>query len=72
MTVKELKHKLRTAPDDARVFMLTDKSEDNYDEEVGRFKKVWPLEYVTRERIYSNDGWENGSELNVLLEIETE
>ena len=32
MTVKELKHTLRTAPDDAQVFMLTDKSEDNYDE----------------------------------------
>lgn len=71
MTVGELKQKIKTLPNDTPVYLLVDKSPENWDEENDRWSRVYPLSYVTRERLYNSDGY-GKDELNCLLEVEEE
>lgn len=66
MTVGELKKYLKNIPNDAHVYMLTDKSNSNWNDELGRWATVHPLSFCSKE--YNED--EDGDELNLLLEIE--
>ena len=54
----------------ADVFMLTDRTESNWDEENAKFIRVHGIEYVEKETVYPDDGFTDSVELNVLLEIE--
>jgi hypothetical protein len=69
ITVEELIEKLSHFRDKSmKVYMLTDRSDDNYDEE-GRPIIVHPIEFVEKETLIGNDGWDNSDEHNILLEI---
>lgn len=70
LTVGELIEKLKKLPKSANVFMLTDRTESNWDEENATFRRVHGIEYVEKEIIYPNDGFTDNTEINVLLEIE--
>lgn len=70
LTVGELLEKLKKMPKSAHVFMLTDRTKSNWDEENNKFMRVHGIEYVEREIVYPNDGFTDGIETNVLLEIE--
>lgn len=69
LTVGELIKKLQREPKDAKVYMLTDRSDNNWDEDRCSYKKVHGIEYVERETIYSDNCFDD-DEINVLLEIE--
>ena len=69
MTVGELRKKIKNLPDDMNVYIVIDKlSEDAWDDDNGQWRYALPLVYATRERIYS----EEGNELNLLLEYESQ
>lgn len=70
LSVGELIEKLKKMPKSANVFMVTDRTESNWDEDNATYKRVHGIEYVTKEIIYPNDGFTNDVEINVLLEIE--
>ena len=70
LTVGELIEKLKKMPKSANVFMLTDRTESNWDEENAKFIRVHGIEYVEKETVYPDDGFTDSVELNVLLEIE--
>ena len=70
LTVGELIEKLKKMPKSANVFMLTDRTESNWDEENAEFIRVHGIEYVEKETVYLDDGFTDSVELNVLLEIE--
>lgn len=70
LTVGELIDRLKKMPKSANVYMLTDRTESNWDYENVKFKRVHGIEYVEKETIYPNDGFTDNVELNVLLEIE--
>lgn len=57
-------------PKSANVYMLTDRTASNWDEENNKFMRVHGIEYVEKEIVYPNDGFTDGIETNVLLEIE--
>lgn len=68
MTVGELKAKIRTLPNDTKIYIVVDKvSEYAWDDDKQQWRYAIPLVYVTRERIYGEDG----NELNLLLEYES-
>ena len=69
LTVEELIAKLKRLPKSAPVFMLTDRSDDNWDEEKGCYKSVHGIEYVEKEIIYDETGF-GEDQFSVLLEIE--
>ena len=51
------------------VYIVIDKlSDDAWDEDKGQWRYALPLVYASRERLYS----EEGDELNLLLEYESE
>lgn len=70
LTVSELIEKLKKMPKSANVFMLTDRTESNWDEENNKFIRVHGIEYVEKEVVYPNDGYTDKIETNVLLQIE--
>lgn len=70
LTVSELIEKLKKMPKSANVFMVTDRTDANWDEDNTTYKRVYGIEYVTKEIIYPNDGLTDSVETNVLLEIE--
>ena len=70
LTVSELMEKLKKMPKSASVFMLTDRTKSNWDEENARFSRVHGIAYVEKETVYPNDGFTDKIEANVLLEIE--
>lgn len=70
LTVGELIEKLKKMPKSANVFMLTDRTESNWDEENAKFIRVHGVEYVEKETVYPNDGYTDKIETNVLLQIE--
>ena len=70
LTVGELIEKLKKMPKSAHVFMLTDRTEANWDEEKAMFKRVHGITYVEKEIVYPDDGFTNDIEINVLLQIE--
>lgn len=70
LTVGELIEKLKKMPKSANVFMLTDRTESNWDEENAKFICVHGVEYVEKETVYPNDGYTDKIETNVLLQIE--
>lgn len=72
LTVSELIEELKKMPKSANVYMLTDRTESNWDEDKAAFRRVHGIEYVETETIYVNDGFTNKIEINVLLEIEEE
>lgn len=69
MTVGELRKKIKTLPADTKVYMLTDTTPDNWDEEKDRWRVVHPLSYVRQERVYCTDMY-GDDELNLILEVE--
>ena len=69
LKVGELIEKLKRMPKSANVFMVTDRTEANWDYDNATYKLVHGIEYVTKETIYPNDGFTESNELNVLLEI---
>lgn len=69
MTVGELRKKIKNLPADTPVYIVIDKlSGDAWDDDKQQWRYTLPLVYATRERIYS----EEGDELNLLLEYESE
>lgn len=73
MTVGALKKYIRNLPDDTKVYMLTDKSPTNWDDELGRWATVHPLGFCSREALSEGGGFDDmdeDEELNLLLEIE--
>lgn len=70
LTVGELIEKLKKMPKSANVFMLTDRTISNWDEENAKFIRVHGIEYVEKEIVYPNDGFTDMIETNVLLQIE--
>jgi hypothetical protein len=70
MTVGELRKKIKSLPANKPVYMLTDKSADNWDCDNDRWRDVHPLSYVTCERIYNNDMYGGEDEYNLILEVE--
>ncbi|MCZ2726246.1 hypothetical protein [Bacteroides caccae] len=70
LTVGELIEKLKKMPKSANVFMVTDRTDANWDEDNATYRRVHGIEYVTKETIYPNDGYTNDIETNVLLQIE--
>lgn len=70
LTVGELIERLKKMPKTANVFMLTDRTESNWDEDNATFRHVHGIEYVEKETVYPDDGFTDSVELNVLLEIE--
>lgn len=69
MTVGELRKKIKNLPADVNVYTVIDKlSEDAWDDDKGQWRYALALVYATRERLYS----EEGNELNLLLEYESE
>lgn len=69
MTVGELRKKIKNLPADVNVYIVIDKlSEDAWDDDKGQWRYALPLVYATRERLYR----EEGNELNLLLEYESE
>lgn len=48
LTVGELIEKLKKMPKSANVFMLTDRTESNWDEENAKFIRVHGIEYVEK------------------------
>jgi hypothetical protein len=69
MTVGELRQKIKNLPANMPVFLLTDKSPENWDVDNDRWHQVWPLSYVTRERVYSENMFDD-DEYNLILEVE--
>lgn len=68
MTAGELRKKIHNLPNDTPVYIVVDKiSDDAWDDEKEQWRYAIPLVYVTRERIYGEDG----NELNLLLEYES-
>lgn len=70
LTVGEVIEKLKKMPKSANVFMLTDRTISNWDEENAKFIRVHGIEYVEKEIVYPNDGFTGMIETNVLLQIE--
>ena len=70
LTVGELIEKLKKMPKSANVFMLTDRTTSNWDEENNKFIRVHGIEYVEKEIVYPNDGYRDKTDTNVLLQIE--
>lgn len=70
LTVGELMEKLKKMPKSAKCYMLTDRTESNWDEDNAAFRRVHGITYVEKETVYPNDGFTDGIEINVLLEIE--
>lgn len=69
LTVGELIEKLKRMPKSANVFMVIDRTDANWDEDTGIYKRVHGIEYVTKETVYPDDGFTDGVETNILLEI---
>ena len=68
MTVQELIDKLQKIRNKSlNVYMLTDRSDNNYDED-GYPIIVHPIEFVEREKRNTDDGWDNEDEINIMLE----
>lgn len=65
MTVEELIEHLMEMPQDAEVYMITDISESNRNEE-GRYITADKVESVKVEEI-CDDSWDSDNEINVLL-----
>lgn len=72
LTVGELIENLKIMPKSANVYMVTDRTDSNWDEDNAKYKCVHGIEYVEKEIIYPNDGFTDNTEINVLLEIEEE
>lgn len=70
LTVGELIENLKKLPKSANVFMLTDRTISNWDEENNKFMRVHGIEYIEKEIVYPNDGYTDKIETNVLLQIE--
>lgn len=70
LTVGELIEKLKSMPKSANVFMLTDRTASNRDEDNNKFIRVHGIEYVEKEIVHPNDGWTDKIETNILLQIE--
>lgn len=70
LTVGELIEKLKSMPKSANVFMLTDRTASNWDEDNNKFIRVHGIEYVEKEIVHQNDGWTDKIETNILLQIE--
>ncbi len=69
MTAGELRKKIHNIPSDTPVYIVIDKISDNaWDEDKAQWRYAIPLVYVTRERIYG----EEGDEFNLLLEYENQ
>lgn len=68
MTVKELKRRLHGCGDDWEVFMQTDFSEENYNEETARWLRVIPIEDIRREKTMIESGMDFIQERCVVLE----
>lgn len=69
ITVKELRDKLKGVPNDANVFILTDASDENWDEENERWINVHAIENIYREKVFSETGMGFDREYNLILEI---
>lgn len=69
LTVGELIEKLKRMPKSANVFMITDRTDANWDEDNAVYNRVHGIKYVTKETIYPNDGLTDDIEINILLEI---
>lgn len=65
MKVKELIDRLAEMPQDAQVYMITDISDNNKNEE-DRYITADKVESVQIEEI-CDDGWDSDNEINVLL-----
>lgn len=72
LTVGELIEELKLKDKSLPVFMITDRTKNNWDEEYERFIIAHPIGYVGEECICSNDGWENEDDRNILLMIPEE
>ena len=70
LTVGELVEKFKRMPKSANVYMVTDRTDSNWDEDNATFRRVHGIEYVIKETVYPNDGFTDKIEINVLLEIE--
>lgn len=52
LTVGELIEKLKSMPKSANVFMLTDRTASNWDEDNNKFIRVHGIEYVEKEIVH--------------------
>lgn len=64
LTVGELIEKLKKMPKSAHVFMLTDRTESNWDEENARFRRVHGIEYVEKETVYPDNTGDQSAATN--------
>jgi hypothetical protein len=69
MTVGELRNKIKTLPANMPVYMLTDLTLDNWDDDNERWREVHPLSYVEREKNLASDEYTN-DEYNLILRVE--
>lgn len=72
MTVEEMLEKLQKMPRGAKVYILADTKEDNWDCENERWISVLPVKFVIKEQRMCFDGWEQFKETNVLLQVADE
>jgi hypothetical protein len=68
MTVEALIRELKRMPQDSEVFMLTDISNDNWDDDACRYCNVYAVETVNSETVYNDTGF-GDDEVNVILSI---
>ena len=69
MTVKELKDKLRGYGNDWELFVVTDYSDSNWDDEAYRWREVEPVESVYREINEAETGFGFEKEKCVIIEL---
>lgn len=64
LTAGELRNKLKGVSNDTPIFIVLDKSDDNYDED-GHLRFVHPVTYVERETVWSE--FSDYPEKNLIL-----
>lgn len=70
ITVDELRKKIRNMKGSAKVYLLVDKFSDYaWDDDKERYRYAVPLVYVSKERNYATEPWEE-DEQNLILECE--
>ena len=68
MTVGDLKQFIKTLPNEIRVYMVTDRSDENWDEDNDRYRVAHPVAYLEKERIWDEN--DDTPETNLLLLVE--
>ena len=67
LTAGQLRNKLKGVSNDTPIFIVLDKSDENYDED-GNLRYVHPVTYVEREKIW--DEFSDDYERNLILHLD--